>query len=80
MASVDKRTRVYLSDGLAAAVEASGVPLAELIRRGLAYQPGGTGLIKPETAREAAEPGAAVAADRGPRRRLALAALIPGRA
>lgn len=35
MAVVGKRTSVYLSDGLAAAVEASGVPLAELIRRGL---------------------------------------------
>jgi hypothetical protein len=30
-----KRTSIYLSDDLAAAVEASGVPLAELIRRGL---------------------------------------------
>jgi hypothetical protein len=40
---VGKRTSVYLSDGLAAAVEASGVPLAELIRRGLAARtPGET--------------------------------------
>jgi len=35
MAIVGKRTSVYLSDSLAAAVEASGLPLAELIRRGL---------------------------------------------
>jgi hypothetical protein len=30
---------VYLSDELAAAVKASGVPLAELVRRGLAATP-----------------------------------------
>lgn len=35
MAGVGKRTSVYLSDDLAAAVAGSGVPLAELIRRGL---------------------------------------------
>jgi hypothetical protein len=29
------RTSVYLDDGLQAAVKASGIPLAELIRRGL---------------------------------------------
>ena len=29
------RTSVYLSDGLHAAVKASGLPLAELVRRGL---------------------------------------------
>lgn len=30
-----KRTSVYLSDDLAEAVERSGIPLAELVRRGL---------------------------------------------
>jgi hypothetical protein len=30
-----QRSSVYLSDDLAAAVKASGVPLAELVRRGL---------------------------------------------
>jgi hypothetical protein len=34
-----KRTSVYLTDELAAAVKASGVPLAELVRRGLAATP-----------------------------------------
>jgi hypothetical protein len=33
------RTSVYLDDGLQAAAKASGAPLAELIRRGLADQP-----------------------------------------
>jgi hypothetical protein len=31
-----QRSSVYLADDLAAAVKASGVPLAELVRRGLA--------------------------------------------
>jgi hypothetical protein len=31
-----RRTSVYLSEDLAAAVDASGVPLAEIVRRGLA--------------------------------------------
>lgn len=31
-----ERTRVYLAADLAASVKASGVPLAELVRRGLA--------------------------------------------
>jgi hypothetical protein len=31
-----QRTSVYLDDDLAAAVKASGIPLAELVRRGLA--------------------------------------------
>lgn len=34
-----KRTSVYLSDDLEAAVKTSGVPLAELIRRGLSVPP-----------------------------------------
>lgn len=34
-----KKTSVYLADDLAAAVEASGVPLAELLRRGLKEPP-----------------------------------------
>jgi hypothetical protein len=73
MASVGKRTSVYLSDDLAAAVEASGVPLAELIRRGLT---GGAApsVTRPETpgevrakvatAREAVELGRVTAAER----------------
>jgi hypothetical protein len=36
MAVVGKRTSVYLSDDLAAAVAGSGLPLAKLVRRGLA--------------------------------------------
>ena len=34
-----RRTSVYLSDELAVAVAASGVPLAELVRRGLGMVP-----------------------------------------
>ena len=72
MASVGKRTSVYLSDGLAAAVAESGVPLAELIRRGLAaVAPSATRLETPgeirakvTRAREAAELGKAIAAER----------------
>ncbi len=33
---MSQRTSVYLDDGLQAAAKASGVPLAELVRRGLA--------------------------------------------
>lgn len=33
-----KRTSVYLSDKIEAAVKASGVPLAELVKRGLGTQ------------------------------------------
>lgn len=36
MTPVGKRTSVYLADDLAAAVAESGLPLTELIRRGLA--------------------------------------------
>lgn len=44
-----KRTSVYLGDGLAAAVAACGVPLAELIRRGLLADvvPGGVPPVPP---------------------------------
>lgn len=50
-----ERTSLYLTSGLAAAVKASGTPLAELIRRGLVV---GTA--------EAAQP--AVSGPAGPRR------------
>ena len=36
MEVVGKRTSVYLSNGLAAAVAGSGLSLADLVRRGLA--------------------------------------------
>jgi hypothetical protein len=64
---------VYLSDDLAAAVEASGVPLAELIRRGLAgaappavTRPETPGEIRAKvtTSRAAAELARAIAAER----------------
>ena len=41
-----QRTSVYLDDSLQAAVKASGVPLAELIRRGLAAS---TAAVTPST-------------------------------
>ncbi|MGH3304619.1 MAG: hypothetical protein ACRDOK_23660 [Streptosporangiaceae bacterium] len=61
-----RRTSVYLSDDLAAAVTGSGIPLGELIRRGLGARPETPGEIeaKVTTARQAREPGQAIARER----------------
>jgi hypothetical protein len=64
MTAVGKRTSVYLSDGLAAAVSASGVPLAELIRRGL----GAGSTAEPPPGEPAAPAAPRVPADRTRRR------------
>jgi hypothetical protein len=66
MVIMGKRTSVYFTDDLAAAVGASGVPLAELIRRGLGTQPETPGEIRAKAAkaRQAHEPAAAITAER----------------
>ncbi len=66
MGVVGKRTSVYLTEDLDAAVRASGVPLAELIRRGLGNHPETPGEIgaRVTTARKARELGQASARER----------------
>ena len=70
-----RRTSLYLSDDLEAAVRASGLPLAELVRRGLAgpgpappaqQQAPGENPAKTSTSREAATPRNPIRAERPP--------------
>jgi len=42
-----KRTSIYLADDLAAAVEETGLPLAELVRRGIYGPPARTVVVPP---------------------------------
>ena len=50
-----QRTSVYLDDGLHAAAEASGVPLAELLRRSLADQAQTGASLQTVTARQSCD-------------------------
>jgi hypothetical protein len=68
MAAVGKRTSVYLSDDLAAAVRASGVPLGELIRRGLEADIG-RAIAQTAAAAQEPVPAAAVAVTTPPKAR-----------
>src|SRR5258708_40077820 len=64
-----KRTSVYLSADLAAAVERSGLPLAELIRRGICGPPARPGVVplrRRETPQQPAGVGPADAGESAP--------------